>query len=118
MLSPRGRQGGARRLRGDAHLRSLPTGALAADQDEQRHRAPEPRDSQAHPGGRDLPRRQERPHAGHRQAQVRRRQRMGLQKVSGRDASGGLIMPRSAAVGPKVRNYLDGTCSTGPSSHV
>lgn len=37
--------------------------------------------------------RQERAHAGHRQAQVRGRQRMGIEKVSRRVASGGLIMP-------------------------
>ena len=45
----------------DVH--ALPARALAAHTHQQRHRAPEPRDPQAHARGRDVPRREERPHA-------------------------------------------------------
>jgi hypothetical protein len=44
----------------------FPTGALAADQDEQRHRAPRPRDKEADEGGRQFPRRRGGGDARHR----------------------------------------------------
>ena len=69
-----GGQGRPRGLRGDPDLHALPEGALAAHTHEQRHRATQPRDPQTHPRGRDVSRREERPHARDRQAQVRRRE--------------------------------------------
>lgn len=45
-------------------------------------------------GGRHLPGRQERAHVGNRQTQVRGRQRMGLEEVSGCHAVGRVVMPK------------------------
>ena len=73
-----GRQGRARGVRRDADVHALPDGALEADPHQQRHRAAQPRDQEANARRRHVPGRQERPHAGHRQAQVRSRQRMGV----------------------------------------
>ena len=50
---------------------------------EQRHRAAEPRDLPPHASGGRIPHRQERPHAGGRQAEVRGRQRVGVEEVHG-----------------------------------
>ena len=72
----------------DADLHQVPPRALAPHTHQQRHRAPEPGDPQAHPRGRYVPRREERPHARDREAQVRRRERVGLEALPGRDAAG------------------------------
>lgn len=93
-----GRQGRQGRLRRDADLHGVPSRALEEDQDQQRHRAAEPRDTQAHARGRHLPRRQVGPHARHREAQVRRRERVGVEALPGRDAAGGVAVPEG---GPK-----------------
>ena len=78
-----GRQGGQGRLRGDADLHQVPPRALAAHTHQQRHRAARPRDPRADPRGRRLPRRQVGPHARDGPAQVRRRERVGLEAVPG-----------------------------------
>ena len=56
------------------HIHALPPRALAEDQDQQRHRAAQPRDPQANPRGGHLPGRKERPHARDREAEVRHRE--------------------------------------------
>lgn len=69
------------------------------DPDQQRHRAAQPRDPQAHARGRGVPRRQERPHARDREAQVRRRQRVGLPPLPRRDAAGRGAVPDGRPIG-------------------
>ena len=78
---------------------ALPEGALAAHTHEQRHRATQPRDPQTHPRGRDVSRREERPHARDRQAQVRRGERVGLPPLPGRDSAGGVAVPEGGPMG-------------------
>ena len=63
-------------LRKDHYIKDEPE--VEADPHQQRHRASQPRDQEANARRRHVPGRQERPHAGHRQAQVRSRQRMGV----------------------------------------
>lgn len=67
----------------------FPPRALAAHAHQQRHRAPQPGDPTQDEGGGDVPRRELRPHARDREAQVRRRERVGLPPLPGRDAAGG-----------------------------
>ena len=50
-----GREGRPRRIRRDPDVHALPARALAAHTHQQRHRAPEPRDPQAHARGRTFP---------------------------------------------------------------
>ena len=88
-----GREGRPRRLRRDADVRQVPPRALAEGQDQQRHRAAKPRDTQAHARGRHLPRREIRPHARDREAQVRRGELLGLEALPGRDAAGRVAAP-------------------------
>ncbi len=102
---PRGRirarevqaQGGSHsnvgRLRGDPDLHEVPARALAPHTRQQRHREAQPRDTQAHPRGRHLPRRELRAHARDRQAQVRHGERMGLEALPGRYPAGGVAAP-------------------------
>lgn len=79
---------------GDAGLHEVSHGALKAHPHQERHIAPEPRDQEAHPRRRHLPGRQERAHAGDRPPELRSRQRMGIEEVSERHASGRVIMPK------------------------
>ena len=78
-----GREDGARRVRRDACLHGIPTGALAPDQDEQRDRAHQPRDQEEGEGRRDLPGRQLGPHAGDGEAEVHCGARVGQEVVPG-----------------------------------
>lgn len=82
-----GRQGRKGWMRGDPGVHGLPERALAPHPHQQRHRATEPRDSQADPRGRHLPGREVGPHARHREAQVRRGERVGIEALPGRDAA-------------------------------
>ena len=88
-----GRQVRPRRRRGDADLHALPRAALETHPHQQCHRAAEPRDPPPNAGRRHLPGRQERAHAGDRAPEVRGRQRVGVEEVSGRVAAGRVIMP-------------------------
>lgn len=72
---------------------------LEEDQDQQRHRSPEPRDPQANARGGHLPRRQLGPHARHREARVRRRERVGVEALPGRDAAGRVTVPDGGPMG-------------------
>ena len=72
---------------------SLPRAALETHPHQQCHRAAEPRDPPPNAGRRHLPGRQERAHAGDRAPEVRGRQRVGVEEVSGRVAAGRVIMP-------------------------
>lgn len=72
--------------------------ALAEDQDRQRHRAPQPRDSQTHARGRHLPRRQVGPHARGREARVRCGELLGLPALPGRDSAGWVAVPEGGSV--------------------
>ena len=67
--------------------------ALETHPHQQCHRAAEPRDPPPNAGRRHLPGRQERAHAGDRAPEVRGRQRVGVEEVSGRVAAGRVIMP-------------------------
>ena len=100
----------AQGLRGDARVHEIPAGALAPHPHQQRHRTHQPRDQAPHEGGWHLPRREERAHAGDRQAQVRRRERVGVAPLPGRVAAARVAAPDG---GPptcqKVRKKLDGT---------
>ena len=105
-----GREGRPRRLPGDPGLHGVPARTLAARTHQQRHRADQPRDTQAHPRRGDVPRRKHRPYARHRPAQVRRGERVGLSPLLGRDAAGRVAMPEDGPRGcRKVRKNLDGT---------
>lgn len=75
------RQGGARRIRRDAHLHEVPPHPPAQDPHQQRDREAQRGGQKENPDRGDLPRRKERPHAGDRQAQVHRRELMGFEKV-------------------------------------
>ena len=66
---------------------------------QQRDRAPEPRDPQADPRGGHLSRRQVGPHARHREAQVRRGERMGIPPLPGRDAARRVAVPDGGPMG-------------------
>ena len=78
---------------------SVPARALATHTHQQRNRAPEQRDPQAHARGRYLPRREERSHARDRQAQVRGRERVGVEALPGRDAAGRVAAPEGGPMG-------------------
>ena len=105
-----GCQGRPRGLLRDPGVHEASARALAKGQDQQRHRAIEPRDPQADPRGRRLPGRQVGPHARHREAQVRRGERMGLLPLPGRDAVGRAAVPEADLWGRrKARKNLDGT---------
>ena len=74
-------QGGRVRRRGDADLRPLPAGALEEDPHQQRHRAAEPGDQEAHRRRGELPRGGRRGDAGGGEVQVRSRGRLGLEAL-------------------------------------
>lgn len=84
-----GREDGARRVRRDACLHGIPTGALAPDQDEQRDRAHQPRDQEEDEGRRDLPRRQFGSDVGDGEAEVHSGARVGQEEVLGHVEAGG-----------------------------
>lgn len=84
-----GRGVGARRVRRDACLHGIPTGALAPDQDEQRDRAHQPRDQEEDEGRRDLPRRQFGSDVGDGEAEVHSGARVGQEEVLGHVEAGG-----------------------------
>lgn len=86
----------ARGHSGNARLHEISHGAPEAHPRQQRHRAPEPRNQEAHASGRHVPRRQERSHARHSALEVRYRQRMGIKKISRRHVAGGAIMPTAS----------------------
>lgn len=65
----------------------------------QRYRAVQPRDPQAGPRGRRLPRRQVGPHARDGPAQVRRGERVGVAPLPGRDAAGRVAAPDGGPMG-------------------
>ena len=71
----------------------------------QRHRAAEPRGPQANARGGHLPGREVGAHARHREARVRRGERVGLEALPGRDAVGGVAVPEAGlwAVGKCAR---------------
>ena len=73
----------------DLGLHAHPAGALAADQDEQRNRAHQPRDQEEDVGLRDLPRRQLGPHAGDGEAEIYSGARVGQEEVPGHVQAGG-----------------------------
>ena len=81
----------------EAHARCEPLGALRVQ-------------GRPHEGGRHLPRREKRAHAGDRQAQVRRRERVGVAPLPGRVAAARVAVPDG---GPptycKVRKKLNVT---------
>ena len=58
---------------------------------------------EAYAGGGHVLRREERAHVGDRQVQIRCRQRVGLEEVSGRHAAGPAIVPRRMGRSCKVR---------------
>ena len=84
-----GREDGARRVRRDACLHGIPTGALAPYQDEQRDRAHQPRDQEEDEGRRDLPRRQFGSDVGDGEAEVHSGARVGQEEVLGHVEAGG-----------------------------
>ena len=84
-----GREDGARRVRRDACLHGIPTGALAPDQDEQRDRAHQPRDQEEDEGRRDFPRRQFGSDVGDGEAEVHSGARVGQEEVLGHVEAGG-----------------------------
>ena len=92
----RGRQVRAGRRGGNAHLHEVPHGALEAHPHQQRHRAPEPRDKAENASSWHVPRRKERPHARRSTSQIRGRQRVGIEAVSGRHAARRVIMPTAS----------------------
>lgn len=66
--------------------------------------------SEPHEGGRHLPRREKRAHAGDRQAQVCRRERVGVAPLPGRVAAGRVAVPDGKPpTCQKVRKEPDGT---------
>ena len=69
-------------------------------------------DPQAHARGRDVPRREERPHARDREAQVRGRERVGLEALSGRDSAGGVAAPEGGLMrlSEKCARFLTVPC--------
>ncbi len=100
-----GREGRPRRLRRDLNLHRIPSGTLGPHPHQQRHRAAEPRGPQANARGGHLPGREVGAHARHREAQVRRGERVGLEALPGRDAVGGVAVPEAGlwAVGKCAR---------------
>ena len=94
-----GREGGPRGLCRDHDLHALPGRSLEEDPHQQRDRAPQPRDPPPHPRGRHLPGRQVGPHARHREAQVRREERVGVEALPGRDAAGRVAVPDGGPMG-------------------
>ena len=94
-----GREGRPRWLRRDPDVHEVPRRPLEEDPHEQRHRAAEPRDPQANPRRGDVPRRELRPHARHRTAEVRRGERVGVEALPGRDAAGGVATPDGGPMG-------------------
>ena len=101
----------------DADLHKVSHAALEAHPHQQRHRAAQPRDQAPHAGGGHLPRREERAHAGDGQAEVRGRQRVGVEEVSGRVAAGRVIMPKRMGRSCKVRKNIDSTKTRAFSLH-
>lgn len=98
--APRGgRQGRKGRIRRDLGVHGLPARALAPHPHQQRHRAAEPRDPQADARGGRLSRREVGPHARHREAQVRRGGRMGIEALPGRDAARRVAVPDGGPMG-------------------
>ena len=83
----------------DPGVHGLPARALAPHPHQQRHRAPEPRDPQADPRCGHLPRREVGPHARHREAQVRRGERMGIEALPGRDSARWVAVPDGEPMG-------------------
>lgn len=81
--APRGgREGRPRRLRRDLNLHRVPSGTLGPHPHQQRHRAPQPRGSQANARGGHLPGREVGAHARHREAQARCGERVGLEAAT------------------------------------
>lgn len=98
-------EGRPRRLRRDLNLHRVPSGTLGPHPHQQRHRAAEPRGPQANARGGHLPGREVGAHARHREAQVRRGERVGLEALPGREAVGGVAVPEAGlwAVGKCAR---------------
>lgn len=89
-----------------------PSRSLTPNPLQQCNRAAKPQVQGTHEGGRHLPRRGKRAHTGDRQAQVRRRERVGVAPPPGRIAARQVAVPDGRPpTCQKARKKLDGTRS-------